>query len=104
MPQPLPGQPWPWLCTPRPLGWRGLGGQDPGPTVLLCPPCPLAAVALVSHLPPRFQGYEGLVEGGENIKPANWLSVSNIIQLVRPVPAALPAVSARTGTCTQAHT
>jgi hypothetical protein len=30
-----------------------------------------------------LQGYEGLVEGGENIKPANWLSVSNIIQLVR---------------------
>ncbi|TEA40056.1 hypothetical protein DBR06_SOUSAS2910122, partial [Sousa chinensis] len=28
-----------------------------------------------------FQGYEGLVEGGENIRPANWLSVSNIIQL-----------------------
>lgn len=23
------------------------------------------------------------MEGGENIKPANWLSVSNIIQLVR---------------------
>lgn len=32
---------------------------------------------------PRFQGYEGLVEGGENIRQANWLSVSNIIQLVR---------------------
>lgn len=29
------------------------------------------------------QGYEGLVEGGDNIKQANWLSVSNIIQLVR---------------------
>uniref|UniRef100_A0A8C5F2B8 6-phosphofructokinase type B n=1 Tax=Gopherus evgoodei TaxID=1825980 RepID=A0A8C5F2B8_9SAUR len=28
-----------------------------------------------------LQGYEGLVEGGENIKRANWLSVSNIIQL-----------------------
>uniref|UniRef100_A0A8C0JAY5 Phosphofructokinase, liver type n=1 Tax=Chelonoidis abingdonii TaxID=106734 RepID=A0A8C0JAY5_CHEAB len=28
-----------------------------------------------------LQGYEGLVEGGENIKQANWLSVSNIIQL-----------------------
>ncbi|NXU21837.1 PFKAL protein, partial [Thalassarche chlororhynchos] len=27
------------------------------------------------------QGYEGLVEGGDNIKQANWLSVSNIIQL-----------------------
>lgn len=36
---------------------------------------------------PWFQGYEGLVEGGDNIKPANWLSVSNIIQLVRPVQA-----------------
>lgn len=33
---------------------------------------------------PTFpQGYEGLVEGGDNIKQANWLSVSNIIQLVR---------------------
>ncbi|XP_043916524.1 ATP-dependent 6-phosphofructokinase, liver type isoform X2 [Protopterus annectens] len=28
-----------------------------------------------------YEGYEGLVEGGENIKKANWLSVSNIIQL-----------------------
>ncbi|XP_022371636.1 ATP-dependent 6-phosphofructokinase, liver type isoform X3 [Enhydra lutris kenyoni] len=28
-----------------------------------------------------YEGYEGLVEGGENIKPADWLSVSNIIQL-----------------------
>lgn len=27
------------------------------------------------------QGYEGLVEGGDNIKQATWLSVSNIIQL-----------------------
>ncbi|NXA41318.1 PFKAL protein, partial [Eudromia elegans] len=31
-----------------------------------------------------YEGYEGLVEGGENIRPATWLSVSNIIQLVRP--------------------
>ncbi|XP_047574615.1 ATP-dependent 6-phosphofructokinase, liver type [Lutra lutra] len=28
-----------------------------------------------------YEGYEGLVEGGENIRPADWLSVSNIIQL-----------------------
>ncbi|XP_077205268.1 ATP-dependent 6-phosphofructokinase, liver type isoform X1 [Paroedura picta] len=28
-----------------------------------------------------YEGYEGLVEGGENIQQANWLSVSNIIQL-----------------------
>ncbi|XP_068277370.1 ATP-dependent 6-phosphofructokinase, liver type isoform X1 [Nyctibius grandis] len=28
-----------------------------------------------------YEGYEGLVEGGHNIKQANWLSVSNIIQL-----------------------
>ncbi|KAM4626311.1 ATP-dependent 6-phosphofructokinase, liver type [Discoglossus pictus] len=28
-----------------------------------------------------YEGYEGLVEGGDCIKPANWLSVSNIIQL-----------------------
>ncbi|XP_060054841.1 ATP-dependent 6-phosphofructokinase, liver type isoform X2 [Erinaceus europaeus] len=28
-----------------------------------------------------YEGYEGLVEGGDNIKPATWLSVSNIIQL-----------------------
>lgn len=33
--------------------------------------------------PASPQGYEGLVEGGDNIKQANWLSVSNIIQLVR---------------------
>ncbi|ELV10342.1 6-phosphofructokinase, liver type [Tupaia chinensis] len=31
-----------------------------------------------------YEGYEGLVEGGENIKQANWLSVSNIIQLGLP--------------------
>lgn len=36
---------------------------------------------------PVSQGYEGLVEGGDNIKPATWLSVSNIIQLVRVAPA-----------------
>lgn len=36
---------------------------------------------------PVSQGYEGLVEGGDNIKPATWLSVSNIIQLVRVDPA-----------------
>ncbi|KAM4026279.1 ATP-dependent 6-phosphofructokinase, liver type isoform 3-T3 [Anomaloglossus baeobatrachus] len=28
-----------------------------------------------------YEGYEGLVEGGDCIKQANWLSVSNIIQL-----------------------
>ncbi|XP_077131510.1 ATP-dependent 6-phosphofructokinase, liver type isoform X2 [Ranitomeya variabilis] len=28
-----------------------------------------------------YEGYEGLVEGGDCIKPANWLSVSNIIQM-----------------------
>ncbi|XP_056389454.1 ATP-dependent 6-phosphofructokinase, liver type isoform X2 [Hyla sarda] len=34
--------------------------------------------AKVFHI---YEGYEGLVEGGDCIKPANWLSVSNIIQL-----------------------
>lgn len=29
-----------------------------------------------------FQGYQGLVDGGDNIKLAHWQSVSNIIQLV----------------------
>ncbi|KGL75811.1 6-phosphofructokinase, liver type, partial [Tinamus guttatus] len=38
-----------------------------------------------------YEGYEGLVEGGENIKQANWLSVSNIIQLVSSAAAHLPA-------------
>ena len=43
-----------------------------------------------SHVCPlTFQGYEGLVEGGENIKQANWLSVSNIIQLVSLGPSLL---------------
>ncbi|XP_073414176.1 ATP-dependent 6-phosphofructokinase, liver type-like [Dendrobates tinctorius] len=28
-----------------------------------------------------YEGYEGLVEGGDCIKQANWLSVSNIIQM-----------------------
>lgn len=40
--------------------------------------------AAISNVLLCLQGYEGLVEGGENIKAANWLSVSNIIQLVRP--------------------
>ncbi|XP_077304848.1 ATP-dependent 6-phosphofructokinase, liver type [Lithobates pipiens] len=34
--------------------------------------------AKVFHI---YEGYEGLVEGGDCIKQANWLSVSNIIQL-----------------------
>lgn len=29
-----------------------------------------------------FQGYQGLVDGGDNIKLAHWHSVTNIIQLV----------------------
>uniref|UniRef100_A0A4W4HDB5 ATP-dependent 6-phosphofructokinase n=1 Tax=Electrophorus electricus TaxID=8005 RepID=A0A4W4HDB5_ELEEL len=28
-----------------------------------------------------YEGYQGLVDGGDNIKPANWQSVTNIIQL-----------------------
>ena len=88
----------PRLRPPRPWGWRGLRAQDPWayflPDGLLAEvPCVLLLWAPVSRLSPRFQGYEGLVEGGENIRPANWLSVSNIIQLVRP--AALPAMSTR---------
>lgn len=60
---------------------RGLGQVPSACAQTQC--CPAAVDA--SHArAPRFQGYEGLVEGGENIKPANWLSVSNIIQLVRP--------------------
>lgn len=88
----------PWLRPPRPWGWRGLCAQDPWahflPDGLLAEvPRVLLLWAPVSRLSPHFQGYEGLVEGGENIRPANWLSVSNIIQLVRP--AALPAMSTR---------
>lgn len=29
-----------------------------------------------------FQGYQGLVDGGDNIKLAHWHSVTNIIQQV----------------------
>ncbi|XP_043108130.1 ATP-dependent 6-phosphofructokinase, liver type-like [Puntigrus tetrazona] len=30
-----------------------------------------------------YEGYQGLVDGGDHIKLANWQSVTNIIQLVR---------------------
>lgn len=82
---PLPGQPsfiarGPGVPGLLPAG-RGLGQVPSACAQTQC--CPAAVDA--SHArAPRFQGYEGLVEGGENIKPANWLSVSNIIQLVRP--------------------
>lgn len=59
--------------------------------------------AVISSVRLCFQGYEGLVEGGENIKPANWLSVSNIIQLVRLEVRWLlptPAVCERVWVCT----
>lgn len=51
------------------MGW----GEPPPPWCWGTPHC----------APASPQGYEGLVEGGDNIKQANWLSVSNIIQLVR---------------------
>ena len=91
------------LHHPGPGAWRGdLGGQDPWahfqPDGVWAehPSALPAADGAVGHLsrpvPLWFQGYEGLVEGGENIKQANWLSVSNIIQLVRPaVGRPLPA-------------
>lgn len=31
------------------------------------------------------QGYQGLVDGGDNIRPATWESVSMMLQLVRTV-------------------
>lgn len=76
-----PGASWSGPRSLLPAGW-GVGRVpspllvDKGAGWLLWLP-----VSCCAHW---FQGYEGLVEGGENIKPANWLSVSNIIQLVRP--------------------
>lgn len=32
--------------------------------------------------PPQSQGYQGLVDGGDNIKEATWESVSMMLQLV----------------------
>lgn len=99
----------PQLPYPRSRG-RGLGGQDPSPAAChkgfgQVPSAPLSGRVWLLGAPshacaPWFQGYEGLVEGGDNIKPANWLSVSNIIQLVRPVagsPCMGAHVCARTG-------
>lgn len=63
--------------------------------------------AVISSIHLCFQGYEGLVEGGENIKPANWLSVSNIIQLVRLEVRWLlliPAVCEHVWVCTRIET
>lgn len=85
-----------------------LGGQDPssqmGSGEDVPGPCSLPVVlcALGSCLSPWFQGYEGLVEGGENIKQANWLSVSNIIQLVRPARGG--PVVAKGVCCVHTHT
>lgn len=52
-----------------------------------------------------YEGYEGLVEGGENIKKANWLSVSNIIQLGGTVigSARCKAFTTREGRLLAAH-
>lgn len=33
-------------------------------------------------LTPVFQGYQGMVDGGDNIKEADWASVSGIMQIV----------------------
>lgn len=49
------------------------------------------------------QGYEGLVEGGDNIKQANWLSVSNIIQLVRVTSGPRDPRSQPLRTCVTSH-
>ncbi|KAJ7420172.1 hypothetical protein WISP_49683 [Willisornis vidua] len=56
-------------------------------------------------LPSSLQGYEGLVEGGDNIKQANWLSVSNIIQLGGTVigSARCKAFTTRAGRLRAAH-
>lgn len=43
----------------------------------------------VKRLFPLFpQGYQGLVDGGDNIAEANWESVSSILQVVRAEPGA----------------
>ena len=47
--------------------------------------CWLAHIAIFNSNTPleiTFQGYQGLVDGGDNIKLAHWQSVTNIIQLV----------------------
>lgn len=36
----------------------------------------------LSLMPPVLQGYQGLVDGGDNICPATWESVSMMLQLV----------------------
>ncbi|XP_048656818.1 ATP-dependent 6-phosphofructokinase, liver type-like [Marmota marmota marmota] len=71
------------ICAPR-----RRGGGFPGDLWVLVSSVPaLGAVTSAWHWECApgglllHEGYEGLVEGGENIKPANWLSVSNIIQL-----------------------
>lgn len=37
---------------------------------------------VMMHFIDVIQGYQGLVDGGDNIKLAHWHSVTNIIQLV----------------------
>lgn len=36
------------------------------------------------------QGYQGLVDGGDNIRPATWESVSMMLQLVRTIMRSKP--------------
>lgn len=43
---------------------------------------PTLLVSLTFSLEITSQGYQGLVEGGDNIKLAHWHSVTNIIQQV----------------------
>lgn len=43
---------------------------------------PTLFLSLTFNLKITSQGYQGLVEGGDNIKLAHWHSVTNIIQQV----------------------
>uniref|UniRef100_A0A8C4YP98 6-phosphofructokinase type B n=1 Tax=Gopherus evgoodei TaxID=1825980 RepID=A0A8C4YP98_9SAUR len=66
-----------WSCQGAVLHRTGAAGLWLAGQALLQRGSPFTSAPLLFCL----QGYEGLVEGGENIKRANWLSVSNIIQL-----------------------
>lgn len=65
------------VCPP-PGACPRLPQKPRGPVFIHLPVC--SALGDLTSASP--QGYEGLVEGGDNIKQATWLSVSNIIQLV----------------------
>ena len=78
-----------WMCS----GWRCTGGCVPGGGVpgggVLVDVFQVEAYCWVCNRWFSPQGYQGMVDGGENIEEATWESVSSMLQVVRDEPPAL---------------